>query len=161
MIPHSYPAAPLDHPHVVAPPPVIYGSMLLIGFVLDLLKPAALFTGSIGIWFGIVLLGSGIALEVYCIKLFKKRGTTLRIERAATTIVTEGPFSISRNPIYIALTLISLGISLMVNSLWMIAMLIPALLIMHFGVVKREEAHLARLHGGIYTNYMSEVRRWL
>jgi len=78
-----------------------------------------------------------------------------------TAIVTSGPFRFSRNPLYLALTLLYFGLSVAVNSWWGIVVLVPLLIIMHRGVVLREERYLERKFGETYRRYRSKVRRYL
>ena len=64
-----------------------------------------------------------------------------------TAIVTTGPYHFSRNPIYLAFTLLQLGIGFWVNSAWVVGMLVPTLLVMSYGVIAREERYPERKFG--------------
>ena len=81
--------------------------------------------------------------------------------RPTAAIVTSGPFRFSRNPLYLALTLVYCGLSLAVNSWWGGVVLAPLLVVMHRGVVLREERYLERKFGETYRRYRSQVRRYL
>ena len=72
-----------------------------------------------------------------------------------------GPYSISRNPIYIALSLIHLGIGVLSDSLWVVGLIVPALLTIRYGVIAREERYLDAKFGDDYRRYKASVRRWL
>ena len=72
-----------------------------------------------------------------------------------------GPFRFSRNPMYLALTGLYLGIAVSVNALWVIVLLPVALVSITIGVIAREESYLERKFGTEYTSYRSTVRRWL
>lgn len=74
---------------------------------------------------------------------------------------TAGPFAYSRNPIYLAMTGIYLGVTALVNSWWLPLLLIPLVLLMHWGVVLREERYLLHVFGEPYAAYKTTVRRWL
>ena len=76
-------------------------------------------------------------------------------------IVSEGPYRFTRNPLYLALAGIYLGITLAVGTVWPLVFLIPVLLITHYGIIKREERYLARKFGEPYVAYMGRVRRWI
>src|SRR4029434_8133859 len=78
-----------------------------------------------------------------------------------TAIVASGPFRFSRNPLYLALTLLYLGLTLAFNTWWGIVVLVPVLIIMHRGVVQREERYLEQKFGETYRQYRSKVRRYL
>jgi protein-S-isoprenylcysteine O-methyltransferase Ste14 len=83
--------------------------------------------------------------------------------RRLTTIVLRmgGAYRFSRNPLYVAMTLLYLGLTFLFNSWWGVALLIPVLVVLHFGVVRREERYLERKFGEEYLAYRSQVRRYL
>ncbi|HUH84416.1 MAG TPA: methyltransferase, partial [Stellaceae bacterium] len=67
----------------------------------------------------------------------------------------------SRNPLYLSLTLVYAGVGIIANSIWVLLLLIPVILIMNNSVIGREEAYLARTFGDEYERYRKTVRRWL
>lgn len=75
--------------------------------------------------------------------------------------MTSGPYRFTRNPIYIGLSAVYLGIAALAGSLWIALMLVPALFILQFGVVLREEAYLERRFGDDYRAYRARVPRWI
>jgi len=75
--------------------------------------------------------------------------------------VTAGIFAYTRNPLYLALILILAGLAIALASDWMVVLLVPAALILHFGVVKREERYLAAKFGESYRDYVSKVSRYV
>jgi protein-S-isoprenylcysteine O-methyltransferase Ste14 len=81
--------------------------------------------------------------------------------KPTTALVTEGPFRYSRNPIYVALTLLYVGVALLINALWILLLVVPAVLVLRYGVIAREEAYLTRKFGDAYRQYTTQVRRWL
>jgi protein-S-isoprenylcysteine O-methyltransferase Ste14 len=72
-----------------------------------------------------------------------------------------GPYRWSRNPIYVALTLIYAGIALVIGSPWLLLLMPAIVAILHFGVVAREERYLEAKFGQSYLGYKASVRRWL
>ena len=70
-------------------------------------------------------------------------------------------YRLTRNPIYLGMTTAYLGAGLVADSLWVVLLVVPVLLIIHFGVVLREEAYLAGKFGGRYRDYVRTVRRWV
>ncbi len=78
-----------------------------------------------------------------------------------TAIVRTGPYRFGRNPIYLAFSLLHLGIAIWVNSLWLIATLIAAVALMALVVIPREERYLEGRFGAEYRDYKASVRRWL
>jgi protein-S-isoprenylcysteine O-methyltransferase Ste14 len=78
-----------------------------------------------------------------------------------TVIVRTGPYSFSRNPIYLAFSLFQLGIAIWVNSVWLVATLVGAVALVHFVVIPREEQYMERKFGPQYLAYKASVGRWL
>ena len=78
-----------------------------------------------------------------------------------TALVTEGPFQFSRNPIYLALTLIYCGIGMAADSGWVLGLVVPVLAVMRYGVIAAEERYLEAKFGEAYRHYKGHVRRWL
>lgn len=150
-----------ETPHPVAPPPLVYGLSLGLGYLANVLMPLPIMAHPARWWGGGVLLALGVLLYAVSLRSLQRAGTTLHAERAASVLVTTGVYRFTRNPIYLAMSVVYLAVSLLFNSLWMPALLVPALLVMHFGVIKREEAHLTHQFGDRYRAYIQSVRRWL
>ncbi|WP_255215234.1 MULTISPECIES: methyltransferase family protein [Paraburkholderia] len=81
--------------------------------------------------------------------------------RPTTAIVSKGPFRYSRNPIYLAFSLLQLGMAFSINSLWLLVTLVPAVALMSLVVIPREERYLERRFPSEYLAYKASVRRWL
>jgi protein-S-isoprenylcysteine O-methyltransferase Ste14 len=150
---------------VVAKPPYIYGGVLLAGGVVSNLVPALGWPAN---WpldvpriAGLVLVAIGILLMAAGVLQFKRHGTPVPTDQPTTALVTTGVYGFSRNPLYLALTAIYLGIGLLLPSLLVLALVVPVLILMHYGVVVREEAYLERKFGEPYRAYKKRVRRWL
>ncbi len=79
----------------------------------------------------------------------------------ATAILSDGLYGVSRNPIYLGLTAIYLGVGVMADAGWVAVLLGPLLAVMHFGVIAREERYLERKFGDEYRRYKAKVRRWI
>ena len=92
---------------------------------------------------------------------FKEAKTNFDPRKPTTAIITTGPYRYSRNPSYVSLTVLYLGIAIASDSVWVLAALIPTLLVMHYGVILREEHYLAEKFGEAYLQYKRSVRRWL
>ncbi len=85
----------------------------------------------------------------------------MHANHAATVLVTSGIFRYSRNPVYVAMAVVYLAVSLLCNSAWMLALMLPALIVTHYGVIKREENHLRHQFGDEFNAYVRAVRPWL
>ncbi len=150
-----------DCPGVIAKPPLIYLGFLLLGLGLDWLWPVAVLPEAAQYALGGTLVGLGGLVAVAAIRRFKAAGTSFRTHEPATAILSDGLYGVSRNPIYLALTAIYLGVGIMVDAGWVLALLGPLLAVMHFGVITREERYLEHKFGDEYLRYKAKVRRWI
>ncbi len=75
--------------------------------------------------------------------------------------VIYGIYRLSRNPMYVSLAFVYLGIACWVNSLWILLLMVPVLVVVDQGIIKREEHYLEQKFGDEYLRYKSEVRRWI
>ncbi len=150
-----------DKPGVIARPPLIYLGFLALGFAIDVVWPATIFADGARYPAAFVLAAAGVVIIALGVREFRKAGTNVETRKPATAIVTTGPFRLSRNPLYVSLALIYTGIVFAVNSAWAFAMLVPALVVVRYGVIAREERYLERKFGDDYLAYKARVRRWL
>lgn len=142
-------------------PPYLYGGALIAGIAAHFVFPVILFSNAALIAApGVAIFAAGVFILVWAVKTFKKSGVDLRFKPVGK-IIEKGPFSWSRNPMYISFTLIYLGISFVLNSAWPIVFLVPVIVIIYYGVVFREEKYLAQKFGAEYERYRGRVRRWL
>jgi len=102
-----------------------------------------------------------VALFVSAVRTFRAAGTPVPGNRPTTTIVRTGPYRFTRNPIYLAFSLLQLGLSFWVNSLALLITLIPAVVLMWLVVIPREERYLEAQFPSEYSAYKASVRRWL
>lgn len=154
-------ATPADRPNVVALPPLLYLLGIALGFVLRWLAPQRILSSaSYRVWAGGALLVLGFALAIWGRSVMTRAGTNVDPRFPTTALVTQAPFNRSRNPLYAALNLIYLGVTLLANSLWHLILFLPLLLVMHFGVIRREERYLEAKFGDSYRDYRSRVRRY-
>lgn len=109
--------------------------------------------------YGIVLVGLGFAFSA--MNRFRKAHTTLDPHGSVSTIVTDGPYHFSRNPIYIGLLCTLIGLPLVMGTYWGAVLSPVFILAMNQLVIKYEEAYLEEKFGDVYTSYKSHVRRWL
>lgn len=147
--------------HVVAPPPLIFASAIVLGLVLQRVLPLPALPGAVGAWLGGVLAAIGLASAGMAAGRFRSAGTTFEPGHPAAALVTSGVYRITRNPIYCGMSLIGAGVALLAGALWILPALAGAVLVVHHGVVLREEAMLSRQFGADYGRYQERVPRWV
>lgn len=145
---------------VIAPPPLIYLAAFIVALGLEWAARADAGLGRIGLWVGGVLIALAVIIAVLARRQFLKGGTPLRVEEPSTAILSTGPYRFSRNPLYLSLAMLQVGIGLALGFAWIVIMVVPAILVIRFGVIAREERYLERKFGKEYLNYKNRVRRW-
>ena len=147
---------------IAAPPPLIYIGTFLLGFAIHTISPFRIFQGDYAhVIGGGCIFALSAAFARWSFLTMRRFGTTANPRKPSEALATSGPFQFSRNPIYVAMTGLYVGLDVIVNSAWPLMLLVPLLLFMDWGVIRREERYLAEKFGAIYTAYQSSVRRWL
>lgn len=150
-----------DNPNVVAPPPLVFLSGLIVGAILAWLFPSPILPKSVSTVAGVLFALVGIFFIVLPIAQMRRARTNVEPWKPTTAIVDDGVYALSRNPIYLGMTLIYLGASFSFNSFWFLPPLALVLFVVHNGVIVREEKYLTRKFGDEYLNYKRRVRRWI
>ena len=150
-----------DAAGIVAPPPLIYASALALGFGLQALLPSTSLPNALEWGLGLVLILAGSALAASFLAAFRRARTPVDPYRATTAIVTSGPYRLTRNPGYLGMTLVCAGIAVLTGALWVFVALVPAVILIDRGVIKREERYLEAKFGEEYRRYTTRTRRWL
>jgi protein-S-isoprenylcysteine O-methyltransferase Ste14 len=142
-------------------PPLVYLVSIALGLLLHLLWPVRLVPPSVNAPLGAIVTLLAVALFVAAARTFRAAGTPIPGNRPTTTIVRSGPYRFSRNPIYLAFTLLQLGLALWLNSIALLIALLPAVVLMSFVIIPREERYLEARFPAEYLPYKASVRRWL
>ncbi len=150
-----------DTPGVVAPPPLVYASALVIGLLAYALYPVAFLPRTVARVSGLPLIFGGLAIGLLGFHEMRRAETNVDPYKPTTAIVTEGPYLFTRNPLYFGMTLMYSGITALFNAL-PAALLLPIVLaVMRRGVIAREELYLEDKFGEEYLDYKARVRRWI
>ena len=150
-----------DHPNIIAPPPLIFFGCALASWLLQHLFPLRVMSYSLSLPIGIALACVAGSLVVWAALIMKERGTNVRPDRPSQTIVTSGPYRFTRNPMYLSLCLLQLGLGFILDGWIPLLFIIPLALILHFGVIVREEQYLESKFGEQYSVLKKTVRRWV
>jgi protein-S-isoprenylcysteine O-methyltransferase Ste14 len=151
-----------DTAHVIIRPPLAWGLAVIAGLALDWFIPLPLLPADLPKGFlGAAVFILALALLVWAIVTMTRAGSNVPTNRPTITIVENGPYRFSRNPIYLGMFLGLVGLAIAFDTLWLLLMLVPFALVIRYGVVAREEIYLDRKFGDGYRGYRSRVRRWL
>ena len=150
-----------DHAHAVVRPPRLYLAALIVAFALDWWWPTTFLPAGSAWPLGAVLFAAGVAIMTVAVRQFRRAGTNVPTVEPTMAIVGDGLYGLSRNPIYVAMNAIYLGVAVAGDNLWAVALLLPVLAVMHWGVIFREEAYLEAKFGDEYRAYKGRVRRWI
>ena len=142
-------------------PPFVYLAAILSGVGLDLVRPLRWLPAEIGVLVGVPFVILSLTLFFTSIRRLKAAGTPVPGNKPTTAVVQSGPYRFSRNPIYLAFSVLVLGIACWLNSIWLLGTLAAAVAVMSFVVIRREERYLERRFGVEYLEYKAKVRRWL
>ncbi|MDQ6438235.1 isoprenylcysteine carboxylmethyltransferase family protein [Mesorhizobium sp. LHD-90] len=154
----------LSPPNRVPWPPIVYLTAIAAGIVLVVLYPLPWIEGPLAdILFaaGWLLAAAGVFTGVAAMRVMHKANTTIKPNRVSDHLVTSGPFSFTRNPIYLGNAMITLGIGLIVGSVWFLFAGLIAAFVTQKLTIEPEERHLSARFGKKYRDYAARVRRWV
>ena len=150
-----------DNPGVIAPPPFIYAGALAAGLLVNRLLRLRLLPRRLARTLGPLVIVSGFQVGLLGFREVRRAGSNVDPHRPVTAIVTGGPYRFTRNPMYLGLTLMYVGISALANALSPILLLPVVQRLMRRGVIEREERYLERKFGDEYLEYKGRVGRWI
>ena len=152
-----------NHPNVIVFPPVILATALALACMLQWLwPPGALANISPGLADHHRLrprLGRR-SLAAAGRRTLTRLGTNVSPLRPTTALATNGVYEWTRNPLYTGGTAVMIGVAFIFALDWLVLLMAPALLILHFGVVHREEQYLEQKFGDSYREYKASVPRY-
>jgi len=145
----------------VVRPPLVFLISLVSGALIQIATPLPFVPRTLAVPLGALLVVLAIALFSYSVAKFRAAGTPVPARKPTTVIVRTGPYRFSRNPIYLAFSLLQLGIAIWVNSVWLLATLVGAVALIHCIVIPKEEQYLERRFGPHYLDYCGLTCGWL
>ena len=153
---------PRDTAGVIVPPPIAFFGVIAASLALHWAWPLALaLPRPLGIGLGVVMILAGVGLAAIAARRFKSAGTKVEPWHPSTTVVTDGPFRWTRNPMYLGMLLVILGLAPLADTLWPLLFMPPFWALLRYGVIGREERYLETKFGEPYRSYKASVRRWL
>jgi protein-S-isoprenylcysteine O-methyltransferase Ste14 len=157
------PTLPLATVRVPVPPPALFFSILLAGVAIDHFVPLHFLPDVLAVHLATAAPFFVIALltGVWALSTFRRWSTSPNFGVAVTALVQDGPYRLSRNPLYVALVLVLAGFSVAFNNLWLAFGVLLLVALLDRLVIAREEHVLAELFGAEYLAYRRRVRRWM
>lgn len=152
---------PSDSPGVRFPPPFLYAAAVAGGWLLNKRWPLPTGHASTASIVGVGLAVAALALALGSMGKFWRSKTSIIPNRPASSLVISGPYRFTRNPMYVGMATLTIGLALILDTWWPAILLVPTLMLVQRLVIEREERYLQRRFPGEYERYMRQVRRWL
>ncbi len=110
---------------------------------------------------GAIVLGCGVLIAVVASRQFTVVGTNIVPLTRSSSLVTNGAFALTRNPMYLGMVLALVGAALLLNAPW--PWLVPCgfAALLYYRFIRHEEALMAQTFGDAYLQYKQRVRRWI
>jgi protein-S-isoprenylcysteine O-methyltransferase Ste14 len=145
-------------------PPFVYLGGLVLGYAIWWFWPVPIIpaewsfairvTGGVAVVFGIWVAAAAVIA-------FGRVGTPPDPHRPSTALALDGPYSFTRNPMYLGMALVQGGLALVGNALWPLVALVPVIWVIRTQVIAKEERYLEARFGGEYRAFKERVRRWI
>lgn len=147
----------------ILPPPIVLTILVLAGYVVQWLLPVRLIFDkwSVRLIIGLPILSVSAWFAIDALLLLNRNKTAITYIKPTTKLLIERSFRITRNPLYLSLFLVVVGIIVISNSLWYCFSILLLFLFFDQYLVPREEIYLEKIFGENYVKYKNSIRRWL
>jgi protein-S-isoprenylcysteine O-methyltransferase Ste14 len=145
-------------------PPLVYLGGLIAGYAIWWFWPVPIVPANLSLSIRIaggVAVALGVWLAFAAIAAFGRAGTSPHPHEPSTALAVDGPYTFTRNPMYLAMALVLAGLALLGNALWPLLALIPVIVVIRTQVIAKEERYLEAKFGGEYRAFKARVRRWI
>ena len=146
-------------------PPAVPALTILLGMALQRLWPIRADPGvdrSTRLWVGgLIVAGAFFGLGLWSVILFRRSGQNENPWKPTPQIVERGPFRITRNPMYLQMIIICIGVAVILANAWILLLMPLGGWVLQRLAILPEEAYLERKFGDTYRAYKNRVRRWL
>jgi protein-S-isoprenylcysteine O-methyltransferase Ste14 len=148
-------------PGLKFPPPLLVLAMIGCAWLLDILWPLPIAETRLTLASGLAIVGLAALIALLALLHFFIAKTHVEPWHPTTRIIKNGVYRFSRNPIYLAFCIATLGAGLVLNSWWVVVSAAPLKTLLQRLVIRREESYLENKFGADYLDYKRRVRRWL
>ena len=146
---------------VPVPPPLIFVAGLAAGGVAELVRSTSGPSWPVSLTIGVVGFVAWLLLDGVASMRFKRAGTPVIPYKPSTALVVDGPYRISRNPIYLGMAALYVSLTFLLGIMWALLFLPLVLIAVDRLIIAREEPYLERKFGQDYVEYKQRVRRWI
>lgn len=151
----------IANPGVKVPPPAIYILAIVAGWLLQQQWPLPFIAHDTALWVGLAFVAVGLVMALMSVVTMLRGHGTVNTNLQSSALVVSGIYRVSRNPMYVALTLMYTGFAIAMSLPWSLILLPFIVIFIQTMVIAREEASLEKTFGQQYTEYKARVRRWL
>jgi protein-S-isoprenylcysteine O-methyltransferase Ste14 len=152
---------PADHAGVWVPPPLIYVVLFGLGLLLHQIVPFTFLSVIPGRVAALLFLGGGVLLAGWSNVLFRRAHTSLVPIKPTTALVVNGPYRVTRNPMYLGLLCVYIAVALWFGVVWALVLVPVVVLAVQRLAIAKEERYLEQKYGDAYRQYRAHVRRWI
>lgn len=145
-------------------PPVIYLAAAVAAIAASLIYPLPWLVSplaELAFAAGIMVAAGAVFIEYSAMRELRDKNTTVLPTKRSDHLVTSGPFSFTRNPIYLGNTMLIIAAGLVFGALWFLPAAILASYVTTKLAIEREEKHLEHRFGKAFRDYSKRVRRWI
>ncbi len=147
---------------MVIPPPFVFLAGLAAGVVVDrLVARWPVPGGAARVALAVLAIGGGVGLGGSALRLFRRTGQDPEPWRPTPELVFSGPYRFTRNPMYVGMAFLTIGLGAAAGTLWTVPFAFAALGAVHVLAVLPEERYLTAKFGAPYLEYKARVRRYL
>lgn len=150
-----------DSAQVRIPPPLVLLGAIALSWIMDWIWEFPVFHPGVHLWLGWTLFLGALAVAIWCVTIFRGADTAIPPWETTTTIVSQGPYRFSRNPIYLCMLVALAGVSSLFNTGWGFVLEVPFFLYLRYYVIEKEEAYLETKFKESYLKYKKTTRRWV
>lgn len=151
-------------PNQLPVPPILLVTVLFAAYLTQTLLPWGWHGGALdnlGLIIGLALIISAFAIDIWAFRTFQRHQTTIMPNKGASSLATDGPFKLSRNPIYVGNIMLTIGGGFVFSSYWFFVGTAVLFVALREMAIKPEEQHLAANFPEAWQSYKAKTRRWL
>ena len=150
-----------DNADVKILPPIVLAVALGLGIPVGILLPTRLLPAEAAVPLGLGVVAISVLLVIAAVRELRRKKTAFDVRKPTSAIVRTGVFRLTRNPVYLSMMLLYVGVSLLINSPWMLLLAIPTGSALCLAAIKPEERYLEAKFGDAYREYRATVPRWI